>query len=128
MTTVGNAPIELLGHNCSPGFSQSSATAPDTKGAVAQVTITHPFHPLSGKQFFLVCKKHNRHGDRIWYESDGGRVESIPAAWTSHATPEPFNVVAGGKAYFRTTDLIALAKLIDHLLPMEKTDREASHV
>jgi hypothetical protein len=35
----------------------------------------------------------------------------MPASWTDVAAPDPFVVVAAGRAHFRTTDLLALVRL-----------------
>jgi hypothetical protein len=114
-----------------PTLWRSSVTAPDAKGAKALVRIVHPFHPLSGKQYVIVCERHNRHGDRVWYESDDGRVESIPRAWTDLASQDPFTVLSGGKACFRPLDLAALAEIIEQIRrnrDTEKPDKEANDV
>ena len=74
--------------------------------------IVHPFHPLSGREFVLVSERHDRHGDRVWYLDAEGGTRSVPRAWTDLAAPEPFVVMAGGRAHFRPADLVELAGLI----------------
>jgi hypothetical protein len=73
--------------------------------------VTHPFHPLLGKRFVLVSRWKNWGGDRVLFE-DGGRVCSLPTAWTSMAPPDPFVAVAAGRSFFRVQDLVALVELI----------------
>jgi hypothetical protein len=46
---------------------------------------------------------------------------SLPAAWTDVAPVDPFVVLAEGRCPFTTTDLLALAELIDR-----SCDRDSS--
>ena len=46
--------------------------------------------------------------DRVYYRDQAGRVRFLPARWTSVAPPDPFVLVAAGRAYFRLEDLIRL--------------------
>ena len=50
--------------------------------------------------------------DRVYYYDGSGALRSLPADWTSVVQPEPFVVIAAGRAYFRPADLWALAELI----------------
>ncbi|HET8834472.1 MAG TPA: DUF5372 family protein [Gemmatimonadales bacterium] len=79
--------------------------------------MTHPFHPLAGREFELVLRKANWAEDRVLFFDRDGQIRSVPAGWTDVDPPEPFDVVAAGRALFRTTDLVALADLIDTLRP-----------
>jgi len=45
----------------------------------------------------------------------GGDVVSLPAGWTDAVAPDPFVVVAAGRAPFRTADLLAAADLVARL-------------
>ena len=49
---------------------------------------------------------------------DGGRVRSLPTAWTTVASPDPFVAVSAGRAFFRTQDLFALVELMGRLSPL----------
>jgi hypothetical protein len=42
-------------------------------------------------------------------------VHSLPAAWTDVEGPDPFLVIAAGRAHFRVADLLALAALLRKL-------------
>ena len=44
-----------------------------------------------------------------------GEVHSLPAAWTDVEGPDPFLVIAAGRAHFRAADLLALADLLRKL-------------
>ena len=79
---------------------------------MVRVRITHPFHPLFNHEIVRVAEHCSRHGDRIWYERLDGSVASIPRAWTDQAVPDPFAVVAAGKAHFRPEGLAELAQLL----------------
>ena len=78
-------------------------------------TVTHPFHPLSGQVLVLVDRRHNAHEERVFYEDADSRLTSLPTRWTSLSAPDPFAVVAQGRACFRPEDLLRIAALIDGL-------------
>ena len=42
-------------------------------------------------------------------------MRSLPAGWTDVEGPDPFLVVAAGRAHFRVEDLLALAALLEKL-------------
>ena len=71
--------------------SSSPSIAPDAPSAqepaAALVRITHPFHPLLGRQFVRVAERCSRHGDRVWYEAADGSVATNPRARTDLAAP-----------------------------------------
>lgn len=77
--------------------------------------MTHPFHPLCGREYDLVTYRHNWSESRAYFHDDQGRLKSVPADWTSLGADDPFVVVAAGRAAFRATDLLELAFLIDQL-------------
>lgn len=49
------------------------------------------------------------------FEDEGGRLCSLPTAWTSVASPDPFVTVSAGRSFFRIQDLLALVELIRRL-------------
>jgi Family of unknown function (DUF5372) len=77
--------------------------------------VTHPFHPLCGREFDLVVHKNNWAEDRVFFFADDGQMRSLPASWTDVAPPDPFVVVAAGRGLFRVSDLVALVDLLDGL-------------
>jgi hypothetical protein len=85
----------------------------DTTGL--RVRITHPFHPDSGRAFDLICRRPHWGEDCVVYAGDDGRLRTISAALTDVAAPDEFRLAAGGKAAFRTVDLMALCELLDRL-------------
>jgi Family of unknown function (DUF5372) len=75
--------------------------------------VTHPFHPLYGRDFEFVAYRQNWGEDRVHLHDEGGRLFSLPAGWTDVAGADPFTVVAAGGAPFSTAGLLALADLVD---------------
>jgi len=76
-------------------------------------TITHPFHPLAGHMFPLVVQRLAWGEPRVFFhDAHTGELRSLPTAWTDLAPPDPFVVLAAGRALLRLTDLQALAHLL----------------
>jgi Family of unknown function (DUF5372) len=61
--------------------------------------------------------RHNWGENRVFFVDDDGQTRWLPAAWTSVELPDPFVVMAAGRAAFRAQDLLELARLIDALEP-----------
>jgi len=85
--------------------------------------VTHPFHPLSGREFDLVVRKKNWGEDRVFFFADDGQLTSLPAGWTDVDPPDPFVAIADGRSMFRVEDLVALASLLDGLRPVKPRTR-----
>ena len=79
--------------------------------------VTHPFHPLAGREFDLVVRKNNWAEDRVFFFVDDDALTSVPAGWTDVDPPDPFDVVSAGRSPFRVADLLALAFLLDGVRP-----------
>ena len=77
--------------------------------------MTHPFHPLSGREFGLVEVTSMLGVGLVHYRGDDGALRTIRKAWTSAAVEDPFIRVAAGRSAFRVSDLLALAALLDSL-------------
>lgn len=75
------------------------------------VRVTHPFHPLHGREFELVDRRTTWGEDRVYYQ-DGENLKRMPASWTSAATVDPFVTLSAGRSLFRTEDLLSLSTLI----------------
>jgi Family of unknown function (DUF5372) len=75
--------------------------------------VTHPFHPLSGRDFEFVAHRQNWGEDRVHLHDENGQLFSLPAGWTDVAAPDPFVVVAAGRCPFTAGGLLAVADLID---------------
>ncbi len=74
--------------------------------------MTHPFHPLCGREFTLVTYRRDWWGYRVHFHDDTGRLASLPAQWTSLFPVDPFVAVSAGRSPFRVQDLLELSDLI----------------
>jgi len=102
-------------------------TTPNNTDGDQIFTITHPFHPLSGQQFFLVYQRNTWGEPRVGFlDPLTGGIRSIPTAWTDLATDDPFVVQAAGRAIVRLVDLQALVSLLDDLT--NQLQLEAKHI
>lgn len=63
----------------------------------------------------MICRRRHWGEDRVVYSGDDGLVRTISAAFTDIAPLDEFRLVAGGKAAFRTVDLLTLCELLDRL-------------
>jgi hypothetical protein len=79
------------------------------------VRVTHPFHPVSGRQLPCVGERYNRYGMTLLLESDEGLIHSLPPQWTDLVPPDPEVVLGEQRALFRVADLLELARLVDRL-------------
>jgi hypothetical protein len=77
--------------------------------------VTHPFHPLYGREFELVVYRQNWGEDRVHLHDESGVLFSLPAGWTDAAAADPFVVIAAGRCPFTVAGLLGLADLIDRL-------------
>lgn len=75
--------------------------------------MTHPFHPLHGREWDLLTYRHNWGEDRVYFHDDDGRVRSLPATWTSVSAADPVVALGAGRSAFRVSDLLELVKLIE---------------
>ncbi len=85
--------------------------------------VTHPFHPLAGRELDLVVRKNNWAEDRVFVFVDDGALTSIPAGFTDVDPPDPFDVVSAGRSVFRVADLLALASLLEGMRPADRRRR-----
>jgi hypothetical protein len=95
--------------------SNSIQNASTSIAATRLVRVTHPFHPLSGKQLACVGERHNRYGRRLLLQVDDVTVRSVPPQWTDLVAPDPEIVIGEHRAVCRVADLLALAQLVDQL-------------
>ena len=74
--------------------------------------MTHPFHPLHGREFPLVEIASVMGVGLVHYTADDGTLRTIRQAFTSVAAADPFARVAAGRSAFRVSDLLALGSLL----------------
>ena len=79
---------------------------------MSPVRVTHPFHPLSGQSFEFVKRQRSWRADLVFFLDAAGELVSVPAEWTDAVAPDPFAVIASGRAAFRVEDLAAVAELV----------------
>jgi len=77
--------------------------------------VTHPFHPLFGREFSLVTYRHNWGENRVYFQDEQGHLASFPAEWTNIAPADPFVLISAGRSVFRFQDLLELAHLVQGL-------------
>ena len=63
----------------------------------------------------MVAYKNAWGEDRVYFYNDEQRLVALPAAWTNVIAPDPFVLVASGRALFRVADLLELAALVGRL-------------
>ena len=86
--------------------------------------VTHPFHPLFGRRFELLTVRQTWGEDRVFFYEEHDVLKALPARWTDAGTPDPFVVLAAGRAYFRPEDLVALSQLLERLEHSAQTKGE----
>ena len=74
--------------------------------------MTHPFHPLCGREFELVDVRRCWGERRVYALDENGELLRLSASWTDAEEPDPFVVIAAGRALFRPEDLLELASLL----------------
>ena len=74
--------------------------------------MTHPFHPLLGRELDLVCWRCNWNEDRVYFEDSARKLRSVPTHWTDLTGEDPVVVMGAGRSHFRVQDLLELATLI----------------
>lgn len=77
--------------------------------------VTHPFHPLCGREIEFVTRIRGWADDRLFFLDAEQRLTSVPTAWTSLADADPFVEMARGRAHFRVEDLLRLSGMIQDL-------------
>jgi hypothetical protein len=87
-------------------------TAPDAVHERRFFQVTHPFHPLFGREFELINISQCWGDERAFYIDETDQVRSLPARWTDAVAVDPYVVIAAGRCDFRIADLLALVKFI----------------
>jgi len=100
------------------------STIPDHTNGEQSFTITHPFHPLRDQTFLLLSQRFAWGEERVFFaDPQTQQVRSLPLAWTNLALPDPFVVVAAGKAVLRFSDLQQLTQFLKE----KQTHRQEDH-
>lgn len=74
--------------------------------------MTHPFHPLAGREFEVV--EHRRKWDEncLYFVDDEKRLRQLPAAWTDYIASDPFVEIARGQSVLHPVCLVRLVALV----------------
>jgi hypothetical protein len=90
--------------------------------------VTHPFHPLYGRDFEFVEHRQNWGEDRVYLRDEDGELFSLLAGWTDAGAVDPFTVIADGRCPFTTHGLLAVADLIDRLRQAARGERTVKEI
>jgi len=88
--------------------------------------VTHPFHPLHGREFLLATYRHNWSESRVYFHDQYGKLISLPAEWTDVLPPDPLVAVSAGRAAFRVADLLGLASFLEQVRGGGREDEKAT--
>ena len=112
--------LSIVAGNVLFGLWRTRSTTVNTAGTGETFRITHPYHPLYGREYKLITYCHGWGSHRVYFHDDAGRLRKIPACWTDVVADDPFVVVAAGRSAFRVADLLTLADLIEVLQPQRR--------
>jgi hypothetical protein len=90
-------------------------TTPGPDDRYRHVRVTHPFHPLFGRDFEFVVHRRNWGEDRVYFHDEDGKLCALPAGWTDVEPDDPFVTIAAGRCPFTLDGLLAVADVIDTL-------------
>ena len=93
------------------------STTLDKESGQQYFRVSHPYHPLFGREFRVADWRQNWTEDRVYYRGLDELPTSIPSQWTDLVPQDPFVVMAAGRSHFRADDLVELARLIKRLEP-----------
>ena len=111
-------------HRCRRSFSNSRSLAtslnvlsiaPDAGEEKRRVQITHPFHPLCGKQFDLIEQRYIYTERFLYFYDDHGHLREIPAVWTDFVKEDAYVELAAGRSPLHAAHLLELADLVEHI-------------
>ena len=71
--------------------------APVPSHELRRIRITHPFHPMSGKQFDLVEHRCIFAESFVYFHDRDGHLREIPSAWTDFVKGDVFVEMASGR-------------------------------
>jgi hypothetical protein len=89
--------------------------APDPNFEKQMFRVTHPFHPLYGKEFEIIEYRCGWEEERVWFYKQDETVGTIPLAWTNLRPPDPYLDMEEVHSPFRVEDLLQLSDLIKEM-------------
>jgi hypothetical protein len=98
-----------------PCLSHKLSTAPNPVDNRQTFHITHPFHPLTGREYALIVHKLNWGEDRVSFNDEKGDYHCIPATWTDINPPDAYERSGDNSSLFRIYDLVEIKDIIGRL-------------
>ena len=96
--------------------NQPRQTAPVLADTTTCVRITHPFHPLHGREYRLVEYRRDWGREQAVFRDASGELFAVPVDWTDLTeAADPFVTLSEGRAFARPVDLLALRELIEEV-------------
>ena len=96
--------------------NQPRRTAPLLTDATRRIRITHPFHPLSGREYRLVEYRRDWGREQAVFRDESDELLAIPVDWTDLTEgADAFVTLSEGRAFSRPSDLLALSALIEEV-------------
>jgi len=84
--------------------------------ATRRVRITHPFHPLSGREYRLVEYRRDWGREQAVFCDENDEPIAVPVDWTDLTEgADPFVTLSEGRAFARPGDLLTLSALIEEV-------------
>ena len=96
-------------------FRPLPATTLDPSASLGSTAITHPFHPLHGREF-AILKSRRVHGvETLVLQGTAGGTFAVPLAWTDQAEPSLWELLEKDPPIFHAPFLWTLVELIGSL-------------
>ena len=92
--------------------------------------MTHPFHPLRGRELEVVDRRHCQDGEYVSVDAGNGKLVRLPELWTSLGPVDPFIAISAGRSFFLVKDLVRLSRVVADILrenhnPGDEGERDA---
>lgn len=96
-------------------YYNSPRTALSLRDEGRRFRITHPFHPLCGREFGLVEHKCIYAESYLFFYDPFGHFLQIPAVWTDFLESDAFIELAAGRSPLHADYLLQLVEVLRHL-------------
>jgi hypothetical protein len=75
------------------------------------VEITHPFHPMRGKQFLVLKSRSVRGVECLVLKGSESGTFAVPRDWTDQARPDAYRDAEVAPRFLKLESLLALVEL-----------------
>jgi len=89
--------------------------------------VTHPFHPLSGRELEVVDRRHFQNGEYVYVDDGNGKLVRLPELWTSLGPGDPFIAISAGRSFFLVKDLVRLSRVVADILQLNQNPDGEGH-